>query len=59
MLQDVSFDLYRGEILGLAGLVGSGRTETLRAIFGADKMTSGDVLLHGDNKVTIKHQKMQ
>ncbi|ADK81789.1 sugar ABC transporter ATP-binding protein [Sediminispirochaeta smaragdinae] len=57
MLQDVSFDLYRGEILGLAGLVGSGRTETLRAIFGADKMTSGDVLLHGDNKVTIKTPK--
>ena len=38
---DVSFDVHHGEILGLAGLVGSGRTETLRAIFGADRRDAG------------------
>ena len=43
----VSFSAHRGEILGLAGLIGSGRTETLRAIFGADPATDGSVRLHG------------
>jgi ABC-type sugar transport system ATPase subunit len=45
--QDVSFSLRRGEILGFAGLVGSGRTEVARAIFGADKMNSGRIRLEG------------
>lgn len=45
LVQDVSFDVHRGEILGLAGLVGSGRTETLRAIFGADRPDSGQIRL--------------
>ena len=40
---DVSFDVRRGEILGMAGLIGSGRTETLRAIFGADPKQGGAV----------------
>jgi ribose transport system ATP-binding protein len=44
-VRDVSFQVCRGEILGLAGLIGSGRTETLRAIFGADKKDAGDVFL--------------
>jgi ribose transport system ATP-binding protein len=44
-VQGVSFDLRRGEILGLAGLIGSGRTETLRAIFGADPKDGGEVFL--------------
>ena len=35
-IRDVSFDLHRGEILGIAGLVGAGRTEVVRAVFGAD-----------------------
>ena len=39
-VRDVSFEVRRGEILGLAGLMGSGRTETLRAIFGADRAAS-------------------
>ena len=42
-LRNVSFEIRRGEILGLAGLVGSGRTETLRAIFGADRTDAGRV----------------
>jgi ribose transport system ATP-binding protein len=44
-VRDVSFQVRCGEILGLAGLIGSGRTETLRAIFGADKKDGGEVLL--------------
>ncbi len=47
VLRDISFDLRRGEILGLAGLVGAGRTELVRAIFGADKRTSGQIVLEG------------
>lgn len=42
-----SFHVRRGEILGIAGLVGSGRTETVRAVFGADRKEEGRVLLHG------------
>lgn len=44
---DVSFTLRRGEILGLAGMVGSGRTELVRALFGADPVAGGRVLLEG------------
>ncbi len=44
---DVSFSLLRGEILGFAGLVGSGRTETARAIFGAERPSGGRIYLHG------------
>jgi len=46
-IRDLSFQVRRGEVLGLAGLVGSGRTETARLIFGADRMESGAVLLDG------------
>lgn len=49
-VKNLSFELYRGEILGLAGLVGSGRTETLRAIFGAYRLTSGQIYLDGSNE---------
>jgi ribose transport system ATP-binding protein len=51
-VKDVSFQLRRGEILGFAGLVGAGRTETVRALFGADPKVNGEVLLHG-KKVKI------
>jgi ribose transport system ATP-binding protein len=47
VLHAVSFHVRRGEILGIAGLVGSKRTETARVIFGADRRDSGRVLLHG------------
>ena len=45
--QDISFSLRQGEILGFAGLVGSGRTEVGRAIFGADNLHSGRIVLAG------------
>ncbi|MGA0559705.1 sugar ABC transporter ATP-binding protein [Larkinella sp. VNQ87] len=51
---NVSFELHRGEILGLAGLVGAGRTELARAIFGIDGRTSGAVRLHG-KPLKIRH----
>jgi ribose transport system ATP-binding protein len=47
VLHGISFDLYRGEILGVAGLMGAGRTELARAMFGADPIDSGEVLLNG------------
>ena len=46
-VKDVSFTLHRGEILGFAGLVGAGRTETARLLFGADPRDSGEILLEG------------
>src|SRR5690625_7276803 len=51
-VKDVSFDLHRGEILGFSGLMGAGRTEVARLIFGADKKNSGEIYLHG-KKVNI------
>ncbi|VDB00678.1 Ribose ABC transport system, ATP-binding protein RbsA (TC 3.A.1.2.1) [Olavius algarvensis spirochete endosymbiont] len=47
MVEDVSFTLKRGEILGFAGLMGSGRTETARAIFGADEIQGGIIKIKG------------
>lgn len=44
---DVSFQLHKGEILGFFGLVGAGRTEVVRTIYGADKKTSGTIRLNG------------
>ncbi len=44
-VRDVSFDAYHGEILGVAGLMGSGRTETMRMVFGADPRDAGDIYL--------------
>lgn len=46
-VHDVSFQLHKGEILGFAGLVGAGRTETMRAIFGADAWEEGEIILNG------------
>ena len=47
MVQNVSFELHKGEILGFSGLMGAGRTETMRALFGADPKTSGDIWING------------
>lgn len=52
-VKDVSFSLKKGEILGFAGLVGAGRTETLKAVFGADKRARGSVKING-KKVSIR-----
>lgn len=52
MVRNVNFDLYEGEIVGIAGLMGAGRTETTRAIFGADPKDSGEIYLDG-KEVTI------
>jgi len=46
-IRDVSFSVKKGEILGLAGLMGAGRTEVARAVFGADPVESGEVLVFG------------
>ena len=53
VVKDVSFSLKQGEILGFAGLMGAGRTETARAIFGADKFESGKIFVEG-KEVSIK-----
>jgi len=49
-VQDVSLSLHSGEILGVAGLVGAGRTELLRLIYGADRRDSGEIFLRGSTK---------
>jgi ABC-type sugar transport system ATPase subunit len=53
---NISFDLFKGEILGLAGLVGAGRTEIARAIFGIDARESGEILV-GEEQVDFRHPK--
>ncbi|MCY6957492.1 sugar ABC transporter ATP-binding protein [Clostridium brassicae] len=53
VFENVNFNLKRGEILGIAGLVGAGRTEIVRAIFGADPINSGKIYIKG-NEVKIK-----
>lgn len=60
-IQDVSFDLHKGEILGIAGLVGAKRTEIVETMFGMKKLESGQIFLHGkevkntDPKSAIKN----
>lgn len=56
VIKDVSFKLRKGEILGIAGLIGSGRTEVARAIFGADPLDSGEIYVKG-KKVNIRSPK--
>ena len=53
LVRNVSFSVRKGEILGFAGLMGAGRTEVARAVFGADLAKSGDILVHG-RKVAIR-----
>jgi ribose transport system ATP-binding protein len=52
-IKDVSFSVKKGEILGFAGLMGAGRTEVARAIFGADPIDAGKIFIHG-REVSIK-----
>ena len=55
-LRNVNFNLKKGEILGFAGLMGAGRTDVARAIFGADKIDSGEIFING-KQVQIKNPK--
>jgi ribose transport system ATP-binding protein len=50
LVRDVSFSVRRGEILGFAGLMGAGRTEVARAVFGADRPQSGEIYVHGKKR---------
>jgi ribose transport system ATP-binding protein len=50
VLRNISFSLHRGEILGISGLLGSGRTELARAIFGADPLDSGEIIIKGKRR---------
>jgi inositol transport system ATP-binding protein len=52
--RNINFDLRRGEILGFAGLVGAGRSEVMRAIFGLDSFTSGQIVING-KKIKIRN----
>jgi len=56
IIEDISFRVHAGEIVGLAGLVGSGRSEVARAIFGADRKTRGEICVNG-KKVKINSPK--
>ena len=58
-LRDVSFALHRGEILGIAGMLGAGRTELLRSIFGADPFDSGEVWFQGEKITAHSPRKMK
>ncbi|NYH20539.1 ribose transport system ATP-binding protein [Paraburkholderia bryophila] len=53
LVRDVSFTLHNGEILGFAGLMGAGRTEVARAVFGADPIESGEIVVRG-KRATIR-----
>lgn len=53
MVRDINFSVYEGEIVGFAGLMGAGRTETTRAIFGVDPKESGDIYVD-DKKIEVK-----
>ncbi len=52
VIEDISFDLKKGEILGFSGLVGAGRSELMRCLFGVDAYDEGEILLNG-KRVTI------
>jgi len=47
VLKDINFDVHRGEIVGFAGLVGAGRTEVMRALFGLDRFDTGEIKIRG------------
>ncbi|MCK9907127.1 ATP-binding cassette domain-containing protein, partial [Frankia sp. Cpl3] len=49
-VKGISFELHRGEILGVAGLMGSGRTEMARALFGIDSIDGGEILINGEER---------
>lgn len=58
VFHDIGFSLYQGEILGFSGLVGSGRTEVMRAIFGADPYDEGTILFNGQEMKKVNPSKV-
>lgn len=54
LVRDINFEVFEGEIVGIAGLMGAGRTETTRAIFGVDEKDSGQIFLDGEEVVIHK-----
>lgn len=58
-LKNVSLDLHRGEVLGIAGMLGSGRTELLRAIYGAGPFDGGEIIVEGITISQVSIQKMK
>ncbi len=59
VFEDVSFAVHRGEILGIAGLLGAGRTEVMRAIFGADPVDAGSVTVNGTDVTAATPKRMK
>jgi ribose transport system ATP-binding protein len=57
--EDISFELKRGEVLGIAGMVGSGRTELVRGIFGADPFDSGEIIFNGQPIINPSPKEMR
>lgn len=57
--EDVNFTLYKGEILGIAGMLGSGRTELLKAIFGAEPFDHGEIIINGKTLTDVTPEKMK
>jgi ribose transport system ATP-binding protein len=57
--ENISFELRKGEVLGIAGMLGSGRTELLRAIFGADRAESGEIVFRGEKVAKADPEKMR
>src|SRR5690606_28628257 len=56
VFKDINFHVKKGEIIGFAGLVGAGRTELMRSLFGLDPITSGTIKIHGKEvKITSVH----
>ncbi|HUV06926.1 MAG TPA: ATP-binding cassette domain-containing protein, partial [Spirochaetia bacterium] len=53
--QDIDFDLYGGEIIGFAGLIGAGRTEVARAVFGATRLEAGEMTLYNRRSRSFRH----
>ncbi|MDH3658405.1 MAG: sugar ABC transporter ATP-binding protein [Alphaproteobacteria bacterium] len=58
VVEDVSFDLHKGEILGIAGLVGAGRTELVRLIFGCDQADAGEISIGGQRIERLSPRRM-
>jgi inositol transport system ATP-binding protein len=60
VFEDINFDVHKGEILGISGLMGAGRTEIARAIFGLDQPDSGEVFMHGESvKIGSPHEALK